>query len=151
MSRMHSNRRGSSGSNKPYVTTPPDWSLTDKGEIERLIIDLHEKGNDSAAIGRILRDQYAVPSVRLVMGERVSSILQRLGASGRFPDDLTHLMRKAVRLSEHLKLNRRDIHNRRQLELTEAKIRRMVRYLKNHDRIEKDFKYRRDTVRLQLT
>ena len=55
MARMHTHRKGSSGSTKPFVTEAPEWSLTDKNEIERLILSLHENGNDAAAIGRILR------------------------------------------------------------------------------------------------
>jgi len=132
------------------VTEAPDWSLTDKEEIERLILSLHEKGHDAATIGRILRDQHAVPSVRIVMGERIASILARNDVIAEFPDDLKNLMNRSVRLQDHLAKNHRDLHNRRQLELTEAKIRRLVRYLKSQGRLDAEFRYRRDTVRLML-
>ena len=150
MARMHTHRKGSSGSTKPFVTEAPEWSLTDKNEIERLILSLHEKGNNAAAIGRILRDQHAVPSVRLIMGERIAAILARNEVTMEFPDDLRNLMARAVRLQDHLSANHRDLHNRRQLELTEAKIRRLVRYLKSQGRLDGEFRYRRDTVRLML-
>jgi len=97
-----------------------------------------------------LRDQHAVPSVRLVMGERIAAILARNEVVMEFPEDLRNLMARSVRLQDHLAVNHRDQHNRRQLELTEAKIRRLVRYLKSQGRLDGEFRYRRDTVRLML-
>ena len=75
MARMHSNGKGSSGSNKPDSTAPSAWSNSDKKEVEKLIVELSNAGYSNASIGTILRDRYAVPNVRLVMGERISKIL----------------------------------------------------------------------------
>ena len=77
MSRMHSGGKGSSGSSKPYSTEPPTWSEKDKKSIESNILDLNKEGHSNAMIGTILRDKYGVPNVRLVMGERISQILER--------------------------------------------------------------------------
>ena len=130
MSRMHAPGRGKSGSTRPHIDSPPAWSNTDKAEIEETIVDLAKKGNTTAQIGTILRDQHAVPSVRLVMGERIGQILARNDISPSIPEDLMDLMRKALRMLDHLSENRKDIHNRRQLHLVESKIRRLARYHK---------------------
>ena len=55
--------------------------------------------------------------------------------------DLTSLMRRAVRLGEHLERNTRDVHNRRALQLTESKILRLVRYYRDSGRLDADWKY----------
>ena len=71
---------------------------------------------------------HGVPSVKLATGKSISSVLSDQGSSPSLPEDLTNLMRKAVRLGEHLKLNKNDIHNTHSLRLTEAKILRLVKY-----------------------
>ena len=97
MSRMHSKGKGASGSRKPHSQAPPEWSNSDKKEVEELILQLSEEGNSNASIGTILRDKHGVPNVRLVTGERISQTLERLGKSGKLPEDLMSLMRRALR------------------------------------------------------
>ena len=127
-----------------------DRSNTDKAEIEETIVDLAKKGNTTAQIGTILRDQHAVPSVRLVMGERIGQILARNDISPSIPEDLMDLMRKALRMLDHLSENRKDIHNRRQLHLVESKIRRLARYHKGAGALDSDWTYKRDQLRLAV-
>ena len=127
MARMHSPGRGKSGSTKPLVDTPPDWSLTDEKEIVSLILALAEEGHPTAMIGSILRDQHAVPDVKLATGKRISAILAENDVTPAYPEDMMNLMRKGLRLIDHLEDNRKDLHNRRQLELCESRIRRLAR------------------------
>lgn len=150
MSRMHAPGRGKSGSTRPHIDSPPAWSNTDKAEIEATIVDLANKGNTTAQIGTILRDQHAVPSVRLVMGERIGQILARNDISPSIPEDLMDLMRKALRMLDHLSENHKDIHNRRQLHLVESKIRRLARYHKGAGALDSDWTYKRDQLRLAV-
>ena len=75
-------------------------------EIEELIVSLAQDGNSTAIIGTILRDQHAVPDVRLVTGERISQTLARNGISLRYPEDMMNLMRRALSLIDHLAGNR---------------------------------------------
>ena len=150
MSRMHSKGKGASGSRKPHSQSPPEWSNSDKKEVEELILQLSEEGNSNASIGIILRDKHGVPNVRLVTGERISQTLQRLGKSGKLPEDLMSLMRRALRLIDHLSQNSKDIHNRRQLELCESKIRRLSRYYRENNQIDSDWTYKRDQLRLMV-
>jgi len=150
MARMHSKGKGKSGSNKPFSEGPPDWSNSDKKEIENLIVHLSSEGHSGAMIGTILRDKHGVPDVRLVTGERISQTLARLGSIPSYPEDLMSLMRRALRLIDHLSTNRKDIHNRRQLELCESKIRRLSSYYKETNQLDDDWTYKRDQLRLMV-
>ena len=150
MARMHSGGKGRSGSNKPSVSGAPEWSATDKKELEGLIVSLAQDGNSTAIIGTILRDQHAVPDVRLVTGERISQTLARNGISPRYPEDMMNLMRRALSLIDHLAGNRKDLHNRRQLELCESKIRRLARYYKSNGQLDENWTYKRDQLRLMV-
>ena len=60
------------------------------------------------------------------------------------------MMRKAVRLGEHLDKNPKDIHNKRALQLTESKIMRLVRYYKDNSVLPTDWKYSLDTAKLTV-
>jgi small subunit ribosomal protein S15 len=46
--------------------------------------------------------------------------------------------------------NHKDLHNKRALELTEAKIRRLAKYYINEGKLESDWKYKRDQLRLMV-
>ena len=150
MARMHSKGKGKSGSNKPHSEGPPVWSNSDKKDIEDLITNLSGEGHSSAMIGTILRDKHGVPDVRLVTGERISQTIARLDDTSSYPEDLMSLMRRALRLIDHLSANGKDIHNRRQLELCESKIRRLSKYYKETNRLDDDWTYKRDQLRLMV-
>ena len=150
MGRMHASGRGKSGSNRPFVDAAPEWSNTDKSAVEETILELSRKGHTAAEIGLILRDQHAVPNVRLVLGERVGQVLARNEISPEIPEDLMNLMRKALRMLDHLNTNRKDLHNRRQLELVESRIRRLSRYLKGTGALDSQWTYKRDQLRLAV-
>ena len=130
--------------------TSPEWSNSDKKEIEELIVQLSDEGHTNASIGTMLRDKHGVPDVRLVTGERISQTLNRLGKSSGLPEDLMSLMRRALRLIDHLSQNSKDIHNRRQLELCESKIRRLSRYYRENNQIDSEWTYKRDQLRLMV-
>ncbi len=119
-------------------------------ETEKLILKLHEEGLQTAHIGIRLRDQYGIPSVRLVTGKSITRILRDNSVEMDMPEDLRNLMRKVVGLQSHLKEHRKDIHNRRSLELIEAKIRRLVRYYKREGVLPEEWKYSRKTVEIQV-
>ena len=148
MARMHSKGKGTSGSSKPNIDTAPSWSESDKGTVEELIIKYANEGHSSAKIGTLLRDMHAVPDVRLVMGERISQTLSRNDLESKYPEDMMNLMRKALSLIDHLSNNKKDLHNRRQLELCESRLRRLARYYVGTGRIPSTWAYKRDQLRL---
>ena len=110
MARMHARRKGRSGSSPQTRKENPKWSPKAK-DVEKLIAELSSEGKSSSEIGIILRDMHGVPSVKLATGKSITSILSDGGMASPLPEDLTNLMRKAVRLGEHLKINKKDIHN----------------------------------------
>ncbi len=137
---MHARRKGRSGSSPQTRKENPKWSLNSK-DVEKLILELSASGNSSSEIGIILRDLHGVPSVKLATGNSISKILSSNNVSSQLPEDLTNLMRKAVRLGEHLKINKNDVHNTRSLNLTEAKILRLVKYYRSKNVLSEDWKY----------
>ncbi len=140
MARIHARRRGRSGSSPQTREKNPSWSLKSK-DVESKVIELSAEGNTTSQIGIVLRDMHGVPSVKLATGKSISKILSEKGILPQLPEDLTNLMRKAVRLGEHLKINNKDVHNTRALRLTEAKILRLAKYYRSTNVLSEDWKY----------
>ena len=150
MARMHTRRRGKAGSTKPFVTENPFWVPLTAEEIEEKVVELAGNELSTSIIGIRLRDEYAVPSVKLATGKNINRILLDNELEPERPEDLENLMRKAINLAAHLKRNPKDLHNKRSMHLIEAKIRRLVKYYKGTGRLQDDFKYTLDTARLMV-
>lgn len=144
MARMHTRRRGQSGSDRPPGNEPPEWSDVDPDRIEAHVVELAEAGTDPSEIGLRLRDEgvggVPVPDVSLATGKTITEILRDHDAAPTIPEDLTNLMRKAVRLHDHLEANPTDHQNKRALQNTESKVRRLVNYYRG-DRLDEEFTY----------
>jgi small subunit ribosomal protein S15 len=130
MARMHSRRKGKSGSKRPPIKTAPAWASKQKKECEKLVVELAKEGNPPASIGLKLRDSYGIPDVKALTGKSVTEILEENKLTPELPEDLMNLMKKAVNLRKHLDKNQRDLHNQRSLDLTESKIKRLQKYYK---------------------
>lgn len=130
MARMHSRRKGISGSTRPFRTDAPSWVSLTEDEMADIVLKLHNQGKSTAMIGLILRDSYGIPDVKKVYGKSLTAILKDNGVTINLPEDIENLMRKAITVNEHIKLNRKDVHNKRNFHLIEAKIRRLERYYK---------------------
>lgn len=150
MARMHTRRRGKSGSNRPLVSENPSWVPIGEAEIEDLIVKHAKDGVGSAQIGLILRDQYGVPDVKLATNKTITQIMEENDVLSSIPEDLSNLMRKAISLNTHLRDNVRDTANRRGLALVEAKIRRLERYYKGNGTLPADWKYSLKNAELML-
>jgi len=146
---MHTRRRGSSGSDRPAADEPPEWSEVDADEIEARVVELAEQGHDPSVIGLKLRDEGVkgtpVPNVKLATGKKVSEILDEHDAAPELPEDLRKLMERAVGLREHVDANGQDYQNKRALQNTESKIRRLVNYYRG-DKLDEEFKYSYDNA-----
>jgi len=151
MARMHARRRGTSGSVRPYRKEIPAWSNSDVREIEKVIRELRKQGRPSSEIGLVLRDKYGVPDVKLVMGKRLGTILREMGMEAKLPEDLANLIRKALGLRKHLADNKNDLHNKRQLQLTEAKVRRLARYYVKAGTLPRDWTYKAESAEILLS
>ena len=142
MARMHARRKGKSGSTHMIGREKhPDWSSLKPREIESHIIDLAKRDTSTSEIGIRLRDQYAVPDVKLATGKKVTRILEDNKVHSEIPEDLKNLIRRALQIREHLETHRKDNANKRNLHLTESKIRRLAKYYSANKKIAQDWKY----------
>ncbi len=125
---MHTRKKGKSRSEKPYGKTSYAWVTADKAEILKVIAKLAKEGKIESDIGRILRDEYGVPSVKTLFGKPLTVLLKENNLQKAYPSDLMQLIRKAVKLSSHLSANKRDHSNKIKLTHVESKIKRLVYY-----------------------
>lgn len=148
---MHARRRGIASSVRPYRKEVPEWSNSDAKEIEAKIIELRKQGMTCAQIGLVLRDKHGVPNVKLATGKRVNAIVRENNLDMDIPEDLRNLMHKALLMRKHLENNHRDIHNARQLQLTESKVRRLVKYYVGNKRLPSGWTYKPETAEILLS
>lgn len=139
MARMHSKKKGKSGTKRPKRNENVPWA--DSAEVKKIAQKLARQGIPPSKIGLQLRDQYGIPSFRAATGERLTVYLEREGLYRKFPEDLLQLFRKAVTMREHLKKNKKDVHNRTKLSHIESKIMRLVRYYKRVGKVPADWRY----------
>ncbi len=150
IARMHSRKKGISGSTRPAVLKTPDWCPLSAEETEAEVIRLAKRGESMARIGLILRDQYGIPLVKTVTGKKISQILEENDLQTQLPEDLTFLARKALKIRRHLEDNKKDKFSRQGLLRTESKIYRLIKYYKKKGRLPADFKYRPDKIQIML-
>lgn len=151
MARMHARRKGKSGSKHPADRkSHPDWSSLNPREVEAHIIELAKKGHSTSEIGMILRDQYAVPDIKVATGKNITKILEANNAKSEIPEDLKNLISRALLIRKHLEENKKDVENKRNLQLTESKIRRLVKYYINNNVLPDNWKYSPKTAKLMF-
>lgn len=148
MARMHSRKRGKSGSKRPPRTSVPHWVEKRPEEVVDLVITMSKEGHGPSMIGIILRDQYGIPDVRLIAGKSINQVLKENNLESEFPEDLFNLIARAVNLRKHLELNPNDLHSTRGLTLIESKIRRLGKYYTSKGRIPETWRY--DPEKAQL-
>ena len=119
---MPKKQKGKSHPTRPVSKRSPSWCKYQPEEVEALIIKLGKEGQPPSRIGTILRDQYAIPLVKPITGKHITQILKEAKLAPSIPEDLGNLLKKATRLTAHLEKNRKDIHNKRALQIAEAKI-----------------------------
>ncbi len=150
MSRIHSGRKGRSGSHRPYPLTKPEWVTVTTEEMVGQAVQLAKAGQIAAQIGQHLRDSMGVPSARAVSGKRLGSLLADAGVRPEIPDDLQALLKRVVHLQRHLEAHPKDLANRRGLSLMESRIRRLARYYRQRRRIPENWRYSARGAALQV-
>lgn len=136
------------GSQAPITDAAPEWLGMLPREIESKVAEMAKDGVQPAKIGLTLRDSFGVPNVKQATGKSITAIIAEAGQAPSIPQDLTNLIHRAIDLQEHLKGNRQDLHNKRGLELIEARIRKLIKYYQKNGKVEAGFKYTRDGARL---
>lgn len=141
MARMHSRKKGSSGTTRPVKKAVPSWLRYKAKEIEMLVLKLAKDGKTASQIGMLLRDMYGIPDVKLMTKKSISAILQEKKLAPAIPDDLTALIRKRIVLQKHFEDNHKDMPAKRGLRLTDSKINRLVKYYKKSGKLALDWKF----------
>jgi len=149
MGRMHTHRHGKSHSIRPTTLHVPSWVTLSSKEIEELVVKYTKEGLTPSQIGNKLRDQHAIPLIKPITKKSIGEILEENDLKTEMPEDLENIVKKAVGLQKHLKVNKGDNRNVRSLELIEAKVHRLSVYYKRIERIPKTWKYKSVVAQLE--
>ena len=150
MARLHAKRKGKSGSTRPFLKANPEWVTMEKADIEEMVFRLHQEGLSAAGIGVRLRDAYGVPNIRLATGKSVAQILASKNVKSAIPEDLASLIKRAASLQVHLREHKKDLSNKRGLQLIESRIRRLSKYYKREGVLPADWDYSAKLAELQV-
>ena len=108
MGRMYSNGKGISRRSLPYRKAPPSWVQISASDLTEQIVKMAKRGQSPSQIGVVLRDQYGIPQVKGVTGSKILRILKVQGVAPQLPEDLYHLIKKAVNIRKHIEKFRAD-------------------------------------------
>lgn len=143
---MHNAGKGISQSAVPYRRSVPTWLKLTSEDVQEQITRLAKKGLRPSQIGVILRDSHGVAQVRRVTGNKIVRILKARGMAPEIPEDLYHLIKKAVNIRKHLERNRKDKDSKYRLILVESRIHRLARYYKTKRQLPATWKYESSTA-----
>jgi small subunit ribosomal protein S15 len=142
MARLHSKRKGKSRSKfAGRKNSKKDFVQFTVEEVKDIVRKLFKQGNSTAEIGIILRDQYGIPSFKGLTGMSLKEFLKEEKLYPKIPEDLLNLLKKAVRLWNHLKKHKKDIHNRVKYQHLLSKIERLSNYYKEKGELDKNWVY----------
>ena len=150
MARMHTRRKGMSGSKRPSTLQVPEWLDKDGKWVEEKVIELAKAGNTPSMIGLILRDQYGIPLVKVVAGKRIVEIIRENDLQRRVPEDLRNMIARALTIRKHMEDNHKDFVSKRGLQLIESKIHRLSKYYRKTKVLPSDWKYSPDQAAVLL-
>lgn len=138
---MPKKEKGISHQTRPVTKRPPAWCRYTAEEVEAQILKLYKDGQSPSKIGIILRDQHGIPLTKPITGKSVTQILKERDVFSSLPEDLENLLRKAAGLHVHYDKNKKDLHNKRALQIVEAKIYKLSRYYKHKNVLPSNWKY----------
>jgi len=150
MARMYSRKKGKSSSKKPLERAKPSWMRYKPNEVELLVVKLAKEGKPASMVGLTLRDSYGIPDVKTITGKTISQILKEKKLSSKIPEDLMSLIKRSIRIRKHMEENRQDKTALRGLQLTESKIKRLVKYYKKEKKLPVDWKYDVKSIKLYV-
>ena len=141
MGRMYSSGKGISRRCLPYRKAPPSWVQISTTDLVDQIIKLAKKGSSPSQIGVTLRDTVGIPQVKGVTGSKILRILKKNGLAPQVPEDLYHLIKKAISIRKHLEKFRKDKDAKFRLILVESRIHRLARYYRNVKSLPATWRY----------
>ncbi|MBP1662105.1 MAG: Ribosomal domain protein [Thermoplasmatales archaeon] len=113
-------------------------------------MELAKAEKTTSEIGMILRDQYAVPDVKIATGKTITQILEQNKITQEIPEDLQNLIKTALKLKKHIDQHSKDFKTKRNLSLTESKIRRLMKYYHREHRLPDGWKYSLEQAKLMF-
>ena len=146
MARVYSRKKGKSGSKKPAKKVKPSWLNYTPKEIEQLVIKLAKTGTSPSKIGIILRDSYGIPSVRNITNKKILGILNENKLNPEIPEDLNSLIKRESKILKHVEVNKKDEVSKRGLQITNSKIRRLIKYYKSEGTLPNEWTYERGKI-----
>eukprot|EP01028_Stygiella_incarcerata_P001278 TRINITY_DN120_c0_g1_i2.p1 TRINITY_DN120_c0_g1~~TRINITY_DN120_c0_g1_i2.p1 ORF type:complete len:149 (-),score=31.22 TRINITY_DN120_c0_g1_i2:60-506(-) len=138
---MHSNGKGISRRSLPYKRSAPSWLKTTPENVIDQVKKLARRGLTPSQIGVFLRDSYGIGQVKSVTGKKILRLLKIEGMAPEIPEDLYHLIKKAVAVRKHLEKFRQDKDAKFRLILVESRIHRLARYYKRTRQLPPTWKY----------
>eukprot|EP01062_Namystynia_karyoxenos_P077983 TRINITY_DN7955_c0_g2_i3.p2 TRINITY_DN7955_c0_g2~~TRINITY_DN7955_c0_g2_i3.p2 ORF type:complete len:153 (+),score=72.58 TRINITY_DN7955_c0_g2_i3:111-569(+) len=147
MGRMHSFGKGMADSALPYKRKPQQWAQ--KTSVKSVIDQITrgaKKGLTPSQIGVQLRDSQGVAQVKNITGRKILRILKHAGLAPDTPEDLYHMIKKAVQMRKHLEKNRKDKDQKFRLILIESRIHRLARYYRRTRMLPPNWKYDSSTA-----
>ena len=141
MGRMYSKGKGIARRCLPYRKAPPSWVGISTNDLCDQIIKLAKKGATPSQIGVTLRDTHGIPQVKGVTGSKILRILKKAGMAPELPEDLHHLIKRAVNIRKHLEKFRADRDAKFRLICTESRIHRLARYYRNVKALRPTWRY----------
>ena len=141
MGRMYSKGKGIARRCLPYRKAAPSWVQISSNDLVEQIYKLAKKGSSPSQIGVTLRDCHGIPQVKSITGSKILRILKKNGLAPQIPEDLYHLIKKAVNIRKHLERGRADRDSKFRLILTESRIHRLARYYRNVKSLPPTWRY----------
>ena len=105
----------------------PEWVKIKEDDLKKIIKELAEKYPPSV-IGKILRDQYGIPSTKVVFGKNLSKYLKEENMWKN--EELENSKKKLERMKEHLKKNPQDKKTKHKIQKSQAKAISLEKYYK---------------------
>eukprot|EP00760_Papus_ankaliazontas_P029479 PhM_4_TR4256/c0_g2_i1/m.75549/K02953/RP-S13e, RPS13; small subunit ribosomal protein S13e len=146
MGRMHGNGKGISSSALPFKRSVPKWMKLSARDVVTSVCQLAKKGLTPSQIGTQLRDSQGVGQVKNLTGRKVLRILKHKGLQPSVPEDLYHMIKKAIDMRKHMERNRKDIDCKFRLILVESRIHRLARYYKRTKQLPATWRYEASTA-----
>ena len=119
----------------------PNWVKMTTEDVMEQIVKLAKKGKRPSEIGVILRDWHGIGQVKWLTGNKILRLMKSKGFAPAIPEDLYHLIRKAVSIRKHLERNRKDKDSKFRLILVESRVHRLSRYYKAKRVLPPTWKY----------
>ncbi len=74
-------------------------------------------------------------------GQKIQRVLRKEGLAAKIPEDLYHLIKKALNIRKHMEKNRNDKDAKYRLTIKESRIHRITRYYRTTGKVPTNFKY----------